>query len=76
MRGIPGTWFEDQLGSEMLGEILVDQNVINKSQLSCALSIAKDRGQMIGKTLMDLELATLDQINYALETQQSRASSV
>ena len=59
----------------MLGEILVDQHVINKSQLSCALSIAQDRGQMIGKTLVDLDLATLDQINYALETQQQRPSS-
>ena len=69
MQGIPGTWFEDKTGNEMLGDILVEQSVINKSQLSCALSIAQDRGQMIGKTLVDLELASLDQITYALEMQ-------
>ena len=69
MQGIPGTWFEDKASNEMLGEILVEQSVINKSQLSCALNIAQDRGQKIGKTLIDLELASPDQITYALERQ-------
>ena len=72
MRGIPGNWFEEKIESEKLGEILMDQHVINKSQLACALDIAKERGQQLGKTLIDLAIVSEEQLLHALEVQETR----
>ena len=69
MRGIPGSWIQARMGSMRLGEILMDHDVLNKSQLRCALVIAKERGKRIGELLVDMELATPDQVSSALAEQ-------
>ena len=70
MRGLPGSWIEAQMGTMRLGEILVDHRVINNAQLKCTLPIAKEKGMLIGETLIDLGLATLGQVQVALDEQQ------
>ena len=72
MRGFQGEWFDKMLEPEMIGEILVDQRLINKSQLACALDIARERGKRLGEVLIDLSLVSEDQISYALEIQETR----
>jgi hypothetical protein len=53
-----------------LGEILVDHSVLSKSQLTSALTLAKERGRLLGDLLVDMGLATPEQIQIALDEQR------
>jgi hypothetical protein len=61
---------EARLGGMRLGEILVDHQVINNAQLTCCLHIAREQGRRIGETLVDLGLASVVQVQSALEEQR------
>lgn len=75
MRGLPIDWLQDkldQIESRKLGEILVDQGVINKSQLSCVLGMQKESGKRLGELLLFMELATPEQIEWAIHLQETQ----
>ncbi|MGD8454168.1 MAG: ATPase, T2SS/T4P/T4SS family [Phycisphaerae bacterium] len=52
-----------------LGEILVGWNVINPQALADALAYAGEHGRRIGEALVELELATEDDVSKALASQ-------
>lgn len=58
------------MGSMRLGEILVDHSVLSKSQLTSALMLARERGRLLGDLLVDMGLATPEQIQIALDEQR------
>lgn len=70
MVGISGSWIESRLGGMRLGEILVDHKVINNAQLTCTLHIAQEQGKRIGEALVDLGLASVTDVQTALEEQR------
>jgi hypothetical protein len=72
MRGLPIDWLQerlDLLGNRRLGEILVDQGIINKSQLNCVLGMQQETGKRLGELLVDMSLASPEQIEWAIEQQ-------
>ena len=75
MRGIPVDWLEEHLGERKLGEILLDLGILNKSQLACVLGMQRDTGKRLGELLVDFDLATLEQVKFALEEQRRNAST-
>jgi hypothetical protein len=76
MRGLPASWIEEQLEAPRIGEILVAQGVLNKSQLSCVLGMQKDSGRLLGEILVDLGLATQEQIDWALSQQRLKPQAI
>jgi type IV pilus assembly protein PilB len=52
-----------------LGEILISWNVVTPAHLADALAYAKQHGKRIGEALMELEMATEDDVTKALATQ-------
>jgi hypothetical protein len=70
---IDGRWIESHQRVSMLGEILVRMAVINEGQLKSALNLARDRGQLLGQTLVELDFASLPQIREALRQQRGMA---
>lgn len=57
------------LGEAMLGEILIERNVITRRQLERGLEVQKQTGARIGEALVQLGTTTLEQIEQALELQ-------
>ena len=57
------------VGEAMLGEILIERNVITRRQLERALEIQKQTGSRIGEALVKMGATTLEQIEYALRVQ-------
>lgn len=79
MRGLPIDWLQERLDlleSRKLGEILVDQGIINKSQLSCVLGMQKETGKRLGDLLINMELVTPDQIEWAIQLQENQQGAV
>jgi hypothetical protein len=52
-----------------LGEILIENGIINEVQLQNALLIQKGRNVHLGQILIEMKLATEDQIIKALSQQ-------
>ncbi|NOT30925.1 MAG: hypothetical protein HOP15_10805 [Planctomycetes bacterium] len=57
------------VGEAMIGEILVERNVITRRQLERALEVQKQTGARIGDALVKLGATTIDQIEQALHFQ-------
>jgi hypothetical protein len=57
------------VGEAMLGEILIERNVITRRQLERALEVQKQTGMRIGEALVKLGATTLEQIEQALRIQ-------
>ena len=57
------------VGEAMLGEILVEHNVITRRQLERALEVQKQTGTRIGEALVKIGATTIDQIDQALKLQ-------
>jgi hypothetical protein len=57
------------VGEAMLGEILIERNVITRRQLERALEVQKQTGCRIGEALVKLGATTIDQIDQALRIQ-------
>lgn len=57
------------VGEAMLGEILIERNVITRRQLERALEVQRQTGSRIGEALVKLGATTLDQIEAALRVQ-------
>jgi len=55
--------------NKQLGELLVDFGVINFSQLEKALEVQKQKGGMIGETLVEMGFAKEEDIAQALTVQ-------
>ena len=55
--------------NKQLGELLIERNIINNSQLEKALSIQKERGGLIGEILVELGFAKEEDIAQALTAQ-------
>ena len=58
-------------GRKRLGEMLVDEGIITPSGLSDALGYAKDSGCRVGEALVQLQLASDDQVTRTLAKQFS-----
>lgn len=58
-----------RLVSKQLGELLIEQGVINKDQLNKALDVQREKGGLIGQVLVALGFATEEQIAQALTVQ-------
>jgi hypothetical protein len=54
------------VGEAMLGEILIERNVITRRQLERALDLQKQSGIRIGEALVKIGATTIDQIEQAL----------
>lgn len=54
---------------KQLGELLVEQGIINNPQLERALAMQKERGGLIGEILVDLGFAKEEDIAHALTVQ-------
>jgi hypothetical protein len=57
------------VGEAMLGEILVERNVITRRQLERALEFQKLSGSRIGEALVKMGATTIEQIEQALRVQ-------
>jgi len=57
------------VGEAMLGEILVERNVITRRQLERALEFQKQSGSRIGEALVKMGATTIEQIEQALRIQ-------
>jgi hypothetical protein len=57
------------VGEALLGEILIERNVITRRQLERALEAQKQTGQRIGDTLVKIGATTMEQIEQALRVQ-------
>jgi len=55
--------------SKKLGELLIEQKVINKKQLAHALEVQKEKGGLIGRILVVLGYADEEAIAHALTAQ-------
>lgn len=65
------------VGEAMLGEILIEHNVVTRRQLERALEVQKHTGVRIGEALVKLGATTMDQIEQALQSQgRSRRSKI
>lgn len=65
------------VGEAMLGEILIEHNVVTRRQLERALEVQKQTGARIGEALVQLGATTMDQIEQALQAQgRSRRSKI
>ncbi len=69
---IDGRWIESHKRQELLGEILVRMSAVNPNALKAALGVAMERGQLIGQTLVDLDLVTRQQVQDALADQRQQ----
>ncbi len=56
-------------GEALLGEILIERNVVTRRQLERALEVQKQSGTRIGEALVKTGATTLDQIEQALRFQ-------
>ncbi|MDD5565709.1 MAG: hypothetical protein PHG31_02290 [Candidatus Omnitrophica bacterium] len=54
---------------KQLGELLVEQGIINQNQLDRALSTQKEKGGLIGEILVELGFAKEEDIAHALTVQ-------
>ncbi len=59
----------NRINLKQLGELLVDQGLINKAQLQAALEVQKDKGGLIGQVLVDLGYVTEEAIAQAITAQ-------
>jgi len=57
------------VGEAMLGEILIQRNVVTRKQLERALEVQKQTGARVGEALVKLGVTTMDQIEQALRIQ-------
>jgi hypothetical protein len=57
------------VGEAMLGEILIERNLITRRQLERALEFQKQSGSRIGEALVKLGATTIEQIEQALRVQ-------
>src|SRR5262245_61695326 len=57
------------VGEAMLGEILVERNLITRRQLERALEFQKQSGSRIGEALLKMGATTIEQIEQALRIQ-------
>jgi len=57
------------VGEAMLGEILVERNVVTRRQLERALEFQKQSGSRIGEALVKMGATTIEQIEQALRVQ-------
>ncbi len=55
--------------NKQLGEVLIEQGIINQAQLEKALSTQKEKGGLIGEILVNLGLAKEEDIAQALTVQ-------
>jgi type IV pilus assembly protein PilB len=55
--------------NKQLGELLIEQGIINQSQLDKALSVQRDKGGLIGEILVDLGFTKEEDIAQALTAQ-------
>jgi hypothetical protein len=60
------------VGEAMLGEILIELNMITRRQLERALDFQKQTGVRIGEALVKFGATTIDQIEQALKLQGSQ----
>ena len=58
-----------RLVSKQLGELLIEQGVINKGQLNKALETQREKGGLLGQILVALRFAEEEQIAQALTVQ-------
>lgn len=56
-------------GEALLGEILIERNVVTRRQLERALEVQKQTGTRIGEALVKIGATTLEQIEQALRVQ-------
>ena len=70
---IDGRWIESRQRQELLGEILMRMAALDQHALKVALGVALERGQLLGQTLVDLDLVTRQQVNEALSQQRAQA---
>ena len=56
-----------------LGQLLLKQKALTKSQLNRALRIQKSSGQLLGKLLMELGFVTKDQLKACLKLQMEKS---
>jgi hypothetical protein len=57
------------VGEVMLGELLIQRNVITRRQLERALEVQKKDGSRIGEALVRIGATTMPQIEQALRIQ-------
>jgi len=57
------------VGEAMLGEILIERNVITRRQLERALEVQKQTGSRVGEALVKIGATTFEQIEQALRIQ-------
>ena len=57
------------VGEAMIGEILIERNVITRRQLERALDVQKQTGTRIGEALVKIGATTMEQIEQALRIQ-------
>ncbi|MCX5712556.1 MAG: hypothetical protein NTY47_05765 [Candidatus Omnitrophica bacterium] len=55
--------------NKQLGELLLERNIISKSQLEKALSVQKEHGGLIGEVLVELGFAKEEDIAQSLTAQ-------
>ncbi|MFA6350086.1 MAG: hypothetical protein WCY12_04090 [Candidatus Omnitrophota bacterium] len=55
--------------NKQLGELLLERNIISKSQLDKGLSVQKERGGLIGEVLVELGFAKEEDIAQSLTAQ-------
>jgi type IV pilus assembly protein PilB len=58
-----------KINNKQLGELLLDQRIISQEQLEQALSLQRDRGGLIGETLVELGYVKEDDIAQSLTAQ-------
>ena len=58
-----------KINNKQLGELLLDQKIISQEQLEQALSLQRDRGGLIGETLVELGYVKEDDIAQSLTAQ-------
>ncbi len=54
---------------KQLGELIVEQGIINQAQLEKALTVQKEKGGLIGEILVELGFAKEEDIAHALTVQ-------
>jgi len=55
--------------SKQLGELLLERNIINQTQLEKALKLQKEKGGLIGQVLVGLGYVTEEEVAQALTVQ-------
>ncbi|MDD5505969.1 MAG: hypothetical protein PHR73_04355 [Candidatus Omnitrophica bacterium] len=58
-----------KINNKQLGQLLLDQKIISQEQLEQALGLQRDRGGLIGETLVDLGYVKEDDIAQSLTAQ-------